>query len=369
MEKTAKIVTYHRSNSYGACLQALATYAVFANRGYQTEFIDYINEYEHSSNNATVAQCLRSGNIKRSVAVGVQNALGASRYTKQAFEAFHQRLPKTQRTYSDIEQLSEICSDVLIAGSDQLWNPTISGGVDPVFFLQFGSTKLRISLATSMGNHVFTSKEARAVKEALSSFSAISVRERFAANQIEQIVDTPAYLCLDPTLLVPRAFWDELTQKPNQAPETDYLLVFTLKSWSQDEQNAWNHYADLLGIPSYRIINMKIPSKGNTTNLYGVTPEEFLWLFKHAAFICTDSFHGTVFSILFERPFITFPNCSGNNVRMEELLSLTELAERFDGLNGAHPSLKVDFSAARNALNARRTEASAWLDSALALME
>ena len=97
----------------------------------------------------------------------------------------------------------------MVAGSDQLWNPLISGKLDPLFFLQFGKAKKRISIASSLGSYILTDSEKEIVRNYLKIFDSISVREAFAKNQLQSLTDKSIKVLMDPTLLLTKEFWKQ----------------------------------------------------------------------------------------------------------------------------------------------------------------
>lgn len=367
MDGRALIITYHHSYSYGACLQAWATWKIIESMGFDTSFIDYRNEVEEASLGKTTAFFLKKGQIIDACKTAARNVMGYRRFASLGFDEFHCSLPKTEERYEYCEQLDSIDCDVLAVGSDQVWNPSLSGSLDPAFLLSFGRAGKRLSMASSMGNHIVGDvREFALLRDSLRSFSGISVRERHTKQQVDRIAGVDSYLCPDPTLMLDPATWRAFAKKPEGIEEdARYVLVFTLNLRSRGEEEAWHRYAELLGLPVYRIINNRYRGRFVDRNLRGVTPWEFVWLMDHAQFVCTDSYHGTAFSVSLETPFALFPSKTGNNVRMDELLNETGLRDRSDDLSGGMVARTADFSFAAETLRRRRTEAYEWLSSIL----
>lgn len=114
-------------------------------------------------------------------------------------------------------------------------------------------------------------------------------------------------------------------------------------------------------MPVYRIANNYIPVSGVDRTLRGITPQEFVWLIDHAAYVVTDSFHGTAFSLNLETPFTVIPNKQGNNNRMTDLLESLNLMNRFSPVAGDHINLDMSFSNARASLAQKRDACIAWV--------
>lgn len=359
--KKANVVTYHNSYSYGACLQAYASLALLCQLGFETSFVDYRNPWESDSLGKSALRLLAEGNAKGALASLFRNALGYRRYSLAAFAEFHETLPKTPNGSRSIDDFQDLETDLLVVGSDQMWNASISGGIDRAFLLDFGRARRRVSLATSMGNYVMGEKDAAMIRRCLSRFEAVSVREHHTKRQIDAATDRDAFLCLDPTLLVDPDEWRVFSKKPKQVDSEEYLLVFTVNNFPEHSSGVWTRYAKELGIPTYRIANNRLLVSGVKKTLRGITPQEFVWLIDHAAYVVTDSFHGTAFSLNLETPFTVIPNKTGNNVRMTELLVAVGLERRFcDTKEDACPSA-MEFDQAASKLRTRRAVCLEWL--------
>lgn len=372
--RKALLVTYHNSYSYGACLQAFATLRLVEARGYEASFVNYHNPHEESILGSSAWAVFRRQvkwrgvgglsprNMRRVFGTVKRNLLGYKKYLHKGFDEFHASLPKTPEEPCDAKFLDSVKTDLLLLGSDQMWNASISGGIDPVFLLDFGKAGRRISLATSMGNHRIEGEEERSLFiRCLTKFDAISVREEFAREQLAQLgIDSS--ICLDPTLLIDGEQWRSMERRPKDIAKGErFLLLFSLTDKSPERVRACMEYADQIGVPVYRIANNRINNPGVTKTLRGVTPQEFVWLIDHADFVCTDSFHGTAFALNLETPFVVFPNWEGNNGRMLELLKLVEMEDRFDNLQGERCELLAEFDV-NHRLQARREQCLSWLD-------
>lgn len=368
---SAHIITYHNSYSYGACLQAYASQVVFEKLGFDVRFVDYHNCCEDDSLGKSAWALLFKGKVKKAVSTGLRNVLGYRRYSLKAFADYHSSVPKTSICSRSLDDFQDLETDLLVVGSDQMWNASISGGLDPAFLLDFGRAERRISFATSMGSYIFASKDISLARRCLSRFAAISVRESHAKSQIAAVVDDDVFVCLDPTLLVGPNDWRAYAKKPRGIHDSEsYLLVFTINNRPENAWGVWDRCAHELGVPVYRIANNRVPVSHIDKTLRGVTPQEFVWLIDHADYVVTDSFHGTAFSLNLETPFTVIPNKHGNNVRMTELLKLTGLEDRFVDLDESWSNTtSVDFSTARDRLACRKSECIDWVFQAVGARE
>lgn len=362
-KKIAAIVTYHRSWNYGACLQAYASLKVFENLGFEAALVNYVNVDEEPK---TALDYLMSGKVNSAVSTAIKDALfGCRRNALKAFDSFHGALKRTS-SVGCARDLAGLAVDLLVAGSDQIWNPEISGGkLDPVFMLDTDVFAKKISFASSAGSHRFTDCEQKELKRVLGDYDAVSVREDFLGDQIKEISGLQPYKCLDPTLMLTSSQWALEERKPRDIEEgEEYILAFTLKSNDKDGAGFWSQLSEDMGLPVWRLTNNSYKEKGVDRQLLGMTPQEFLWLIHHASFVVTDSFHGTAFSISYSTPFATLPSKSGNNARMLDLLACCGLSDRFVDDSVYHRMSDCIFSQASEYLTVKRAECLVWLERA-----
>ena len=186
-------------------------------------------------------------------------------------------------------------ADYYVAGSDQIWNPAWAG--HDHFFLTFAPPEKRIAFAASFGVEALEPNVAERYVRLLKDFKYISVRERSGAKLVKQLTGKDVDVVLDPTLLLSRDDWEKIVKRPAiQLPE-QYVLAFFL---GEEPKGSMEHFADQLGLPIVHMNREEFPE------LFVLDPAEFLYVVKHADYVLTDSFHGTVFSIKFEREFYVF---------------------------------------------------------------
>lgn len=361
-KKTAAIATYHKSWNYGACLQAYASLVVFEKLGFDASLINYTNVDEEPK---TTFDYLASGSLKEAISTAIKNiGFGCRRNALAAFDSFHDELKRT-RPIKDVKELLGLQADILVAGSDQIWNPEISGGkLDPVFILDITTASKKISFASSAGSHRFTAQERREFGRVLADYDAVSVREDYLGAQIDEVTDYKPFKCLDPTLMLSFEQWSLEEEMPRGIKEGEkYILAFTLKSNDKAGADYWKRLSADMGLPVWRVTNNSYKEKGVDRQLLGMTPREFLWLVHHASYVVTDSFHGTAFSINYSTPFSTLPSKSGNNARMLDLLECCGLVDRFVSDAKYCRMDDCDFNQASNYLTAKRAECFVWLES------
>lgn len=313
------------SHNYGTVLQAVATRDVLSRYGHPV-FIDYCR----------LAWTTRGwvgsymGNTGHSVPER------AARLVANA--PVHHRTRKLFRSF--VEKRLELCDvapylasgegldphAVYCVGSDQTWNIECNYGIDPVYFLENVPSGFRkVAFSASFGRPSLGSGEAALTKPLLEQFEAISVRESSGVAILEQMGLVGTAL-KDPVLLCCPEMWRELASGI-PASEDGYVLVYMLN----DNPSMCAFARDLADREGLRakIVTFN-PMKRAPKGLEGVclpTPEKWVSLFRDAAYVVTDSFHGTCFSLLFEHPMIVFdpPKFS---VRLRDVLSDFGLASR-----------------------------------------
>lgn len=361
---TAGIITFHKSLSYGGCLQAYASQLLLEGKGYRAFFVDYENPYEARRKSNAV---FRYGSAKEKLAAVVKKAVyRQDEYQRRAFSAFHSMLPVTPHSYTDPDTMGDVEADVLMVASDQVWSPKITGGVDPAFFLGFGNAKRRISLASSLGSHRLSPEERKECARYLGRFDAVSVREEFAREQVEPLCLCGVHVALDPTLQISQARWRATAAQPTlRTADDNYILVFMVSSSPARYEWVLEALHERIGAPVVMVrLNSKRPHL--VDEVVPATPFELVWLIDHAALVLTDSFHGLAFSVNMETPFLALSNRS-NNVRLAELLDSMGLSARMlDESKDEFPDIAPpDFTQARAVLAKRRELDDRWLSDAL----
>lgn len=280
----------------------------------------------------------------------------------------------TGSTFDDLADSVSGC-DAVVVGSDQLWLPVnIAGGY---FTLEWVCPPARkISYSTSFGVSELPERYMRRTGEFLSDFSAISVREETGADLVERATGArPAVVC-DPTMLLRADDYRMISRIPTDAPEGRYVFCYFLG------RNLWNREcaAELARSSGCQVVCIAHPDEyvaydDGYADVYpwDAGPAEWLGLLAGAAFVCTDSFHGTVFSNLFHVPYFTFRRhermgCQSTNSRLDTLLGRLGAAGRLCSSPEAFRSAmwsSIDWGAIDARAEAFRSESFAFLEAAL----
>lgn len=207
--------------------------------------------------------------------------------------------------------------DYVITGSDQVWHPNMAYAS----LLTFVKPNKRISYAASFGVDELTKDEQIKYLPEISEFSNISVRERSGVKIVEEICSKKAIHVLDPTMLLSKDEWIFKEIKPSNLENSEYILIYSLGEILPD---LLKKCRELANKENLQILNVM-------SDFYTVDPFEFIYLINHAKFLITDSFHGTVFSILLNTPFVVFNRTGRLNkifTRIESLLEDFEIKNR-----------------------------------------
>lgn len=332
------IVTFYRVANYGAMLQAYALWQYLAARGHEVVFIDHSRT---SVRRMPLWRCLVSRSIK-GVVVKLKN------YVRFPMTQFAENYPQTRRcwTLDDVREATADC-DAFIVGSDQMWNPMwCSDAVNlPFVMLDFAAEgKRRLAYAASFGTTEWRNDQnAACAGELLRKFSKISVREESGVALVKRLSGrTDAECLLDPTLLQTAKFYREIIADSCEGcAETragTYIFRYMLDEWDDavTSQKAFAFVQSKLGIPRVETDRVLVRGLlGALCRVLGVTAKIAVsdWLTKiaRADFVFTNSFHGTVFAILFHKPFVSLllrGRMSGMNERLLSLLAKLGLSDR-----------------------------------------
>lgn len=314
--KKVGIITFHRSYNYGAALQAYATVQFLASIGYDPVIIDYCpsNLNEYGSFKTLFNDVSNAGSV---LPIRAAKALIKSFGNKKRLLAFNRfidgEMPLTRKYYSCQELKKDLPPvDIFCTGSDQVWNNYYTKEFDPSFFLAFapdGSTC--ISIAASFGKEIFDLDDMDFIKKELRKYDYLSVRENTGLELLHKLGYDDADLMLDPTLLLQRDNWSSFASLPTKG---DYVLVYQLHGESKTTSMA-REYAKRKGLPLRAIVTMPYQCKPGCKHVIAPDVHEWVGLFKEARCVFTDSFHGTVFSLLFDKQLaVTLPPRFGSRI-------------------------------------------------------
>ena len=370
MERKEKIAlfTCHEDPNYGSMLQAYALVAVIRSRGYDAEYITYKNYPYQSLLVRTIKTIARMFGIRRSMHEFSFFDSPAFATTKNAFKRFHrQYIPSSQKTYycDTIWTIKDHCNYTnYIVGSDQSWSPYLYNRTP--YFLDFTELPKRNAYAPSLGTTSFTLEYKKLLQQKLSVFNHLSCRDKSNSVMLTSLVGKDVKYVLDPTLLLTPEEWDKIATTPEM--KGDYILAYIL-----GEKDTIVKFADDLGktagLPVYYIVTR--PKHLNHQNtLTGIGPDDFVGLVKHARYVVTDSFHGSLFSINYNIQFYAFGKQKGDkyerdNIRILEFLQVLHLEGRYQDDSQALVLKDAVYEEANQILRHLREESIAYLQQCL----
>ena len=339
--KKIGVITFHDYDNYGAILQSYALQKCLIDQGNDAEIIDYSCPFiKHPFG----LNSLRT----RGLAVYLYTAIGhicylprrkkcndfrkQIRYSRPVAEA---DLPSVGKEY-----------DCYISGSDQIWDYKLTN-FDKTYFLPFvDGGKKKYSYAASLGEHLPPPEYEAEYKKLLSDYDCILSREDYGAEAIRCLIgEKPAVVC-DPTLLLSGEEWAGFCKTPSGKGK--YILVYQL-GLSKKMVRAAKKIAKETGC---RIEYVPFPLVGAVKCHINLSagPAEWMGLIKNAEYVLTDSFHGVIFALLFNRPFFMISKGQHVNRRAEELLNKIGLSERIIDDSFSDINTPVDFSRANQVI-------------------
>ena len=313
------ILTYHRSNNYGALLQAVALRKVLSDMGHEVTFVDYWPPYHRHMYEAFSIASLKYRNFRGNVS-----------YIKYCLINYISRKKRIKRFGAFIDHYIEpfISSmndkyDIIVHGSDQIWRkqPEIKA-YNPVYFGKHNiSAKSKISYAASMGSIAQTEEDKMIVKSYLSNLDKISVRE----DNLKELVQELGFNCelhVDPVLLLDKTQWNSLVPMTVEFSD-EYILYYCCQHNAFDISEI-RRFAEKRQLKLI-ILYGKDFNKDTIDEIAVANSQDFLNLIRGAKFIFTSSFHGLAFSLIFQKQF--FASFSYNSGRAESLLLQLDLIQ------------------------------------------
>lgn len=315
-------ITLHDTDNCGSSLQAFALQHFLITHGIDNEIIDYVPSYTQNNGNP--------------FKTFIRNIIFRKSYLqrRKKFQNFiNKNLKLTKRKYKTYQELKNNPpqADIYITGSDQLWNNSYACGKDPAFYLGFVNKEdtKKISYAVSIGKGNVNENDLKLIKEYGNDFKWISLREKINVEDVEKVVNKiPIVHVCDPVLLNDAKEYDKI--KKYRIIEDKYILVYVAQAIDKLELNrivkeiAKKDELKIVFIGTYR-------SKCNCDfHIIDMDPGDFLSLIYNAEYIISNSFHATMFSLIYNKQFIVvIPKENGN--RIGEILELTNLQNHVFG--------------------------------------
>lgn len=327
-------ITFHCAYNYGAMLQTYALQNKLLNLNYKTNVINFLPDnltkgYKKLFN--------FSNGIKSFISSVICYHLRKKR--EELFEKFlKEKIFLTEKIYFNIDELQKEKDkfNICITGSDQVWNPAII--YSPAYFLDFGNKEMkRISYAASFGQEKILTEYQKSIGEQLKKFNFISVREKSGVKLVKELSSRNSEQVLDPVFLLSKEEWKKLDNnsfaEKFKLKKEEYILLYSMEKnlllLNIVEKLKKYLKKEVVILHSSYGLKTKIEIlKSRNINIVAAGPQEFISLFNNANCIVTNSFHGTAFSIIFDKPFLCVPH-STRNTRLQSILELLKLESKF----------------------------------------
>ena len=333
--------------NYGGTLTYFALYTALKNMGYEVMMIEAPRDNRKQPEQNTVPR----------------------RFARKHY--------KISQVYSHAAMpvLNDHCK-AFISGSDQLWNPVLKLWSDPVYFLSFANdNRIKLSYASSFGNSTSASKEfVEQYAPLMKRFQGISVREDYAVDVCKNVFGVEAVHVCDPVFLCNREVYEKLIPEATEKYPEKFILNFLLDP-NEEKNQLIDNVSSKLGLScvnftDLQFVDDKIKAFGRYQVYANSDIENLIKAYKEADFVITDSFHGTCFAVIFNKPFISIANEGRGVMRFESLLRWLRLEKRlvYD-INNVASSEEffepIDYEPVNDLINATREKSLSWLKNKL----
>lgn len=382
MKKVGIVSCYFKDN-YGSMLQAYATKKILDNNNIPNETINISSNIDFKKGKLKyyITQIFNFSFIKTKFGMikfkfdKIFNkelkknvAIRTNKY-KEFRKEFNMSIPTT--TYEDLTKLAKVNYSDVVLGSDQLWLPV--NVVADYYTLNWVPDNInKISYSTSFGVSAVPKKYTELYKSFLKRINHLSVREDTGVKLVKSLSDKKAELVCDPTLLLTKKEWEIIASKERKYNEK-YILCYFLGSNIEHRKFAQR----LKEKTGYKIVSLnhadeyvKYSDKFCDYSPYDIGPKEWISLIKHAEYVCTDSFHGTVFSLLYNKIFFDFRRYNSKvkgstNSRLDSLLKIAGVSSEriLSGTENIDEVLKykIDYNKVNRNIDTFRKESKEWL--------
>lgn len=323
-------ITFHAPINYGAALQAFALQrAIQQELHYNNVIINYQSEMQKKE--YSIFKQIESFRFF------VRDVLSVAYYSKlkkkkQNFERFIEDKLTTTRELTSIEEVQQVAKqyDVLICGSDQIWNTNLPDYSDAYYL---PSLLNKISYGPSLGKKI-SDKTIEKLKEYVNEFQYLSFREKASVELVKEKYNRDSAQVVDPVFLLTANDWDKQTDEEGEEiikkHEKGYIFLYSI-FYSDGLLEAVSNLSKEMNLPVITAFGSHNITKGIRTQQHGIKvdycadPIRFIRYIKGSQMVVTDSFHGTAFSVLFHKDFLTFQTLrDGKPIRDERIANLLE---------------------------------------------
>lgn len=350
------IATINDNNNYGNRLQNYATQEILKKCISNNQIYTIKNYATLNKKSGKFEYLLRK---IRCLQINLLIKIKENKKRRKKFEEFNKNIKFTKWKFKWDKLREQNVFDYYITGSDQVWNPYYR--LSEFDLLTFVEKRKRISFSASITTNIIPIEKQNYAKENFNNFKKISVREDSGKKIIEELTNRKdVQVLVDPTMLLTAEEWDKVSKRPGQLKNNRYILNYFLGELSEERKNEINRIAKENNCEVINILDKKSP-------FYETGPSEFLYLEKNAFLICTDSFHSSVFSIIYNRPFIVFDreDIKNMNSRIETLINKFNLKNREFTGTITKENLEHDYTEAYEILENERNKSIKFLKETL----
>ena len=319
------IITFHNAYNNGAVLQAYATQEIIHGLGHDVEIVDYHNRAVDDNYIKQKFHFKKLFELRPWLIPFYLLEKVFFRKQRNAYQLFQKKyLRLSSRRYNQSKDAINLGGyDVILIGSDQLWNKSITGGYDNVYWGDISTTNNTKIIAWSicMNNLHVDEYDKKFIESHLRNVSAISVRESDLVTFLKSFTDKDIIHTMDPTLLLPVTLWKKLC---HPIKERNFIFVYAIRNeaatYALAKKIASRYNKDI--IIFHNTSSVGLPEHGH---IQCGGPDDFLSYISQAEMVVTSSFHGTAFSLIFEKPFICYEPADNKNMRIHSLLKTVGL--------------------------------------------
>lgn len=353
-KKQIGILTFHFVNNFGGVLQAYALRKVVEKECHADAIIiDYRNWFIQFTD---TIRLLPVSLNKQEIVSGLKT-MRQRIFRRRKFVNFAKENCKLSRRYSNHWQMnnSPPGCDKYICGSDQIWNPFLTMGIASNYFLDFESNADRkIAYAPSFGTDRVAFRYEKRMAQYMETISCLSARETSGQVLIKKLTGRKVRRLIDPVFLIDKEDWEQMGVNPLEI-EKPYILLYMMQR-DMEVYGCAKKIKKQLGIRLVEISRYGYQPGFVDETLIDVGPYEFLGLFKDAAYVCTNSYHGLAYSVIFEKEFCLVP-CKRFQARIYDMLDRFKISNVMDGADQDTLTAIYDKEYVRTVIKAEKEKA------------
>lgn len=326
--KKAGIITIVDLTNYGNRLQNYAVSEVLKKKGIESETLNFVECSSSKRVMCEIKQAFRSVPFIYDSVLFLMGKKSLKKKRIYCFNKFSRKyLPVKTFCVDEKDDLKRLRDkyDYFIIGSDQIWNPEY-GHAKKQDFAFFAKEEQKICFSPSFGVSTIKEKYQEEIAKCLSGIPNISVRESAGIDIVKELSGKNAEVLIDPTMMLNADEWRKIQENPGVDIQKKYILSYFIGKRTEEHDAKIKEWKEKYGLEEYKLLDEQ------DIELYCANPGAFVSLIEHATIVCTDSFHGSVFSILFGKPFVVFQrngDGGGTSSRLDTLLGTFALTNRY----------------------------------------